>query len=510
MKKIVQIWFMAAFLLGGLAGCYDDKGNYDYKDINEMTYTIKASIKDGNEIAIDSLGNSRCKQSPEDITVVYTPVVTQSMFSGEGNLAYEWRVVKQGEATVRIDTIKELELEFPKNTASEYNITFRITDNTTNVSFYKSLRIKTVQPYLNSWFVLNGKEGERRLSVVEEPDSLQYVISYDGYGDLGLSNLEERKVILDANALIYSPNIDSDSPVTPELLQIMTKDGIWKMKPNTLTMTRMSTGTELAMVDRMEGSTESGTTVTVDERGQLYWSTEGKTYEYRPPYEDNYHVDVISQNLGDPQKVVFWDNNSKRFGWADAGRYGSEDVHIIEVPIEDVDNQEILWIGPEFGDDAKDNGSVCMAIGRNKSTQEYTVYHITQDDKNEYVITPQNIGPLRGTPSGFATAPYAWSGQFFYISGSSVYRFNGTDESIELYDAGNPIRQIKFRILSESVERENELRVMGLAVEGTDGWELHQISLTNGGDLEEDKVRVFEGFGPIRDFCFSFRNSRVE
>lgn len=509
MKKVIQIWFMAALLSGGLAGCYDDEGNYDYKDINEMTYTIKASIKGGNEIAIDSLGYSRCKQSPEDITVVYTPVVTQSMVSGEENLVYEWSVVKQGEGTVRVDTVKELELEFPKNTASEYSITFRVTDNTTNVSFYKSLRIKTVQPYLNSWFVLNGEDGARRLSVVEEPDSVQYVISYDGYGDLGLSDLEERKVILEADALIYSPGIDFDSPATMELLQVMTKDGIWSMKPNTLTMTKMRINTDLSMVDRMEGSVASGTTATVDGRGQLYLSTDGKSYELQLPNDENYHVDVIGHNLGEAACVGFWDNNKKRFGYADATRWGNSSAYFIDAPVEGVEEQEILWIGPEFGD-TKENQSFGMAIGRNKSTQEYTVYHITQDDKNEYVITPQNIGLLRGTPSGFATAPYAWPGQFFYISGNSVYRFNGTDESIELYDAGNPIRQIKFRMLTNSVGRDDEIRVMGLAVEGTDGWELHQISLTNGGDLVENKVKVFEGFGPIKDFCFSLRNSFAE
>ncbi|MDE6452205.1 MAG: hypothetical protein K2L23_08000 [Odoribacter sp.] len=510
MKKIVQIWFMAALLLGGLAGCYDDKGNYDYKDINEMTYTIKASIKGGNEIAVDSLGYSRCKQSPEDITIVYTPVVTQSMLAGEGNLVYEWRVVKQGEATVRVDTVKELELEFPKNTASEYNITFRVTDNTTNISFYKSLRIKTVQPYLNSWFVLNGEEGECRLSVVEEPDSLQYVISYDGYGDLGLSKLEERKVIREANAMIYSPYIDMNSGVNPELLQLVTKDGIWKMKPNTLTMTEMRINSDLSMVGRMEGSVASGSTVTVDERGQLYLSTEGVSYDLLYPKDENYRVDVISHNLGETQAVGFWDNSRKKFGYAETARWGKPSVSFIEAQIEDAEEQEILWIGPEFGDATKDSRSFGMAIGRNKSTQEYTVYHITQDDKNEYVITPQPIGLLKGTPSEFATAPYAWASQFFYISGNSVYRFNGTDESIEIYDAGNPIRQLKFRILNQSVERDDEIRILGLAVEGTDGWELHQISLTNGGDLEENKTKVFEGFGPIRDFCFSFRNSLAD
>lgn len=510
MKKVIQICFMAALLTGGLAGCYDDKGNYDYKDINEMTYTIKASIKGGNEIAIDSFGYSRCKQSPEDVTVVYTPVVTQSMIYDEENIDYEWRVVNRGEGTAYVSTDKELELEFPKNTASEYSITFRVTDNTTDVSFYKSLLIKTVQPYLNSWFVLNEKENECRLSVIEEPDSVQYTVSYDAYGDLGLSNLEERKVIREANCLVYSPNINEEDKTNPELLQIMTKEGIWIMKPNTLTMKSMRVDSELSMTDRMEGSVEAGTTATVDERGQLYLSTTGTSYELLYPYDENYHVDVLSHNLGGAQCVAFWDNTNKRFGYAEATRWAKGNVYFIECEIEDAENQEILWIGPEYAN-VKDNRSLGMAIGWNKATREYTVYHIAKDENNEYVITSQNIGVLRGNaPFGFASAPYAWENQFFYISGNSVYRFNGTDESIEIYDAGYPIRQMKFRMLNQTVGRDDEVRVLGLAVEGVNGWELHQISLTNGGDLEEDEVKVFEGFGPIRDFCFSLRNSKAD
>ncbi len=508
MKKVIIV-LMAALLMGGLAGCYDDKGNYDYTDINEMTYTIEAAIKGGNKIAIDTFGYSRCKQSPEDVVVVYTPVVHQSMVSGEENITYEWRVVNRGEEKVYTD--KVLELVFPKNTASEYGITFRVTDLTTNVSFYRDLRIKTVQPYLYSWFVLNGEEGDRRLSVVEEPDSAQCVISYDGYGDLGLSNGEERKVIRDANSLIYSTDLDKSSGWNPELLQIVTKDGIWKMKPNTLTMTAMRLNSDLSMTDRLEGSAVCGATGVVDERGQLYLCFDGASYQMVYPSSENYHVDVLSHNLLDAQQVVFWDNNKKRFGCADVRDEGKTEVSFIESEIEDAGNQEIVWIGPEFGEGIKDNNSLCMAVGRNKTTQEYTVYHIARDEKNEYVITPQNIGLLKGTPSGFVSSPYAWERQFFYISGNSIYRFNGMDESIELYDAGNPIRLAKFRILNSSIpEREDEARVLGLAVEGKDGWELHQISLTNGGDLEEDKVKVFEGFGPIRDFCFSFRNTAAE
>ena len=40
MKKTISIFMLAALLIGGLAGCYDDKGNYKNRDINEVTYKI--------------------------------------------------------------------------------------------------------------------------------------------------------------------------------------------------------------------------------------------------------------------------------------------------------------------------------------------------------------------------------------------------------------------------------------------------------------------------------------
>ena len=38
---------LAALLIGGLTGCYEDKGNYKYRDINEVTYKILPESEDG-------------------------------------------------------------------------------------------------------------------------------------------------------------------------------------------------------------------------------------------------------------------------------------------------------------------------------------------------------------------------------------------------------------------------------------------------------------------------------
>lgn len=121
------------------------------------------------------------------------------------------------------------------------------------------------------------------------------------------------------------------------------------------------------------------------------------------------------------------------------------------------------------------------------------------------------IGQLVGgnAVSQFATAPYAFLQQFFYISGSKLYRCNVSNgESVEIYDAEGTISKMKFRILNENIGRPHEMRMLGMAVEKEDGtWELHQIELTIAGDLKEDSVKKFAGFGAIKDFCFSFRNT---
>lgn len=74
----------AALLIGGLAGCYEDKGNYKYRDINEVTYKILPESEDGYY---------RFKQPPMDTMYVdYTVDLSQSQAANEENLEFLWLV----------------------------------------------------------------------------------------------------------------------------------------------------------------------------------------------------------------------------------------------------------------------------------------------------------------------------------------------------------------------------------------------------------------------------------
>ena len=90
----------------------------------------------------------------------------------------------------------------------------------------------------------------------------------------------------------------------------------------------------------------------------------------------------------------------------------------------------------------------------------------------------------------------------------AVYLFNVASlETYELYDAGSPITKMQFRITEDHqlTEEWNYMqRCLALAVDKGDKGELHELTLTTAGDIETS--RIFEGFGPIKDMCFTFIN----
>ena len=114
-----------------------------------------------------------------------------------------------------------------------------------------------------------------------------------------------------------------------------------------------------------------------------------------------------------------------------------------------------------MGTDNKDKehkDGIAMAIVKDTKDQSYWTYRLS----TEQTITGDSIGELPiNKDSQFATTS-AFPDQFFYTVDSKVYLFKG------------------------------------------DKGELHELTLTTAGDIETS--RIFEGFGPIKDMCFTFIN----
>lgn len=154
-----------------LAGCYKDKGNYDYTldTMNEITsVTFSPSVvkaADGDVIEVQQALDEDDRMRRVDVTV------EQTLADNLDNLDFFWCRTYTDEAGKAVkDTILSrgfLELELPVGKAVSYSIFLQIYDRTTDLSHYSSFKISTRPVFKNSLFVLHGNEGNRKVGNIE-------------------------------------------------------------------------------------------------------------------------------------------------------------------------------------------------------------------------------------------------------------------------------------------------------------------------------------------------------
>ena len=79
MVKNYNVFKYIPIIMGLLLGaCYDDLGNYNYKEINELTVVLPEVV----EVVV---------ANKDSVKVVLRPEVKQSAREDNGNLTYLWR-----------------------------------------------------------------------------------------------------------------------------------------------------------------------------------------------------------------------------------------------------------------------------------------------------------------------------------------------------------------------------------------------------------------------------------
>ncbi len=144
-----RIFWLYGLLALLTAGCYDDKGNNDYRFINT--------------IEVEPFGLDSKPSAALGDTVRYSPVLRFAGGSGEGlDLAYEWTFAGKiiGD---------KLNLEWVVDTVAEGQVILRVTDRENGLVYsnQKSLRIES--PYKSmGWLILSEKNGTSSLGFVRE------------------------------------------------------------------------------------------------------------------------------------------------------------------------------------------------------------------------------------------------------------------------------------------------------------------------------------------------------
>lgn len=154
--------FSASILL--LTGCYEDKGNYDYSELEEVTVDFPESI-----VAME-------KSEP----LAFSPKVTSSVI-GEvtaDNADYEYgcqlyrKVVAEGKTIywhdIDPDKVKDINMLLPDVSAGTYPIWYTVTNKKTGVTFNFKNTVSIKSTTSDGWMVLsqNGADKKARLDMI--------------------------------------------------------------------------------------------------------------------------------------------------------------------------------------------------------------------------------------------------------------------------------------------------------------------------------------------------------
>lgn len=154
MRKTYLILSVFAFLFWS---CYDDEGNYNYKDINELEITNlpateQIKFKDSDTLRIE-------------------PVIKGTLSgAAEGDYEYSWTAVLQngkGEATQAVEIGKEKNLEyFVELPIGKYYIYLNVTDRATRVTWRRCFDLNVSTATTTGWIVLCDNQGNTRLDMI--------------------------------------------------------------------------------------------------------------------------------------------------------------------------------------------------------------------------------------------------------------------------------------------------------------------------------------------------------
>lgn len=505
---------------GMLLSCYKDKGNYDIKDINDFSISIFPQSP--------NVENLYTVNQPAQDTASYEfrADVTQSAHLDGANLEYTWYRSFSVDGKTVVDTLHtaNIMLKFPPLKKSGYSMTCKVTDRTTDISYYKYMTVKTKVPYVNSWIFLHGEDGDRRLGALEFDESGNTQWSDDIYmGLLGKRRFQSFSV------LMYSPLSSNWSK--PERLFVASKDSCVTLHPFDLSLvsplnTMMPAGVGNPKVAFTMSSDAQLYTSFVDINGKFFNGKFGGFFYYTP-FEvglENYKVDkgYISYN----GNATLWDNTAKRLMYYQSGMnyYGRDGVRndagitekLKEVPEvvlskSELANKTVLWLGR--GTASTDEDESAMLVAKDGSGYCYLYYvSYTEDDSGSGSVVQVRkvlLGKRDFNENTKFASSNAYNDQLFYTKGEDLFLLNinsGTESLV--HAAGGVIKNMKFRLHNYHYLGIEDAKVLGIAVSKGNRMEFHEITMTSAGDVRK-AIIIADGIKEISDFIFTHIQRRI-
>lgn len=501
MKKISSLILFALIL----AGCYEDKGNYDYSlgSMNEiLSVTFSPSITEGVGGSIIEVQQALEEDSR---TRRIDAVVEQSLAKDLENLDFYWcRSYTDEDGRYVKDTILSkgfLEFDLPVGKAMSYDVYLHIYDRTTDLSHYSSFKINTRPVFKNSLFVMHGKEGDRKIGNIEvignetkiytdvktvTRDNNHYENAI-GFGYTTYMNIPENLANIGvASALtLYSSNGETRAYDPHGMKVKFTAPQIFKPESENFSYKRT--------VQTGDPSNYTLYRVVLSENGEVYVGNfvhalykPGFGCENNPdlPHQSDYEITAatITHN-----RFLMWDAKNERFLYAAKQDQGFAIDEASSIRPSHISMNPLLDANVKFeGLQRSPEGMTAVMgyINYRDGYDQQNAYFIFRDEATDsyyrYELQMQDIGdgskvaPARGadgreseklaaytilsskkltglTPTDMSTITYnSWftTTNLFFVEGNAVYRYNVSNgDKFVVYEApeGYDITKIKFR-----------------------------------------------------------------
>ena len=547
MKKISSLILFALLL----AGCYEDKGNYDYSldTMNEIkSVTFSPSIVqavEGNVIEVQQALEESSRTRRVDA------IVEQTIAKDLENLDFYWCRSYTNEVGKNVkDTILSkgfLEFDLPVGKAMSYDVFLQIYDRTTDLSHYSSFKINTRPVFKNSLFVMHGQEGDRKIGNIEvignetkiytdvksvTRDNNHYE-NATGFGYTTYMDIPENLANIGvASALtLYSSNGETRAYDPHGMKVKFTAPQIFKPESENFSYKRT--------VQTGDPSNYTMYKVVLSENGEVYVGNfvhalykPGFGCENNPdlPHQGDYEITAatITHN-----RFLMWDAKNDRFLYAakrDPG-FAMDEARSIR--------PSYMSMSPLLDANVKFEGlqrspegmtAVMGYINYRDSYDQQNAYFIFKDEATgnyyRYELLMQNIGdgskvaPARSadggeseklsaytvlsekkltglTPTDMSTITYnSWftTTNLFFVEGNAVYRYNVSNgDKFVVYEApqGYDITKIKFRTEESSAfSADLGLHLNIVLFNGTNG-AIAEIKFNTAADVDNDYAPLF-------------------
>ena len=536
MKKLLYI--IIGLLL---AACYDDEGNYDYKEVNTLA------------ISLDELIPVRLSK---DTTFTLTPTLSQSLEENEDNLEFLWLHSTVNEFMLnhgQYDTVcQEKTLRYdldPEDPELKYEHYFRliVRDRITEVVYQRNVKIRIVPPYEGVWMVLHSKNGQTQLGSVEYISGNMFVQEDAYYVETGKRLMGKPLALMQYSAACRYFGTGSKQNMFTVITDDPKEAGIychWKHFQKMDSLDRMVYGAHKGEFDYSNVTLADGDGANfafVLSGGKLFQTMLAGKY-YKPdvdlPGEVNFTLGTkvtTSSWLYDARghrfayyynEQDFWSSSpssnntsfstSKENAW-DVTQIPFKDGNVTEVdPNALPRDQKVLYIGQGYFPGGYWEYGRVYALAKNED--RCFVYEFDSDALSFLGYYPINI-PLNLDENSCFASTVSYDGIMFYASGNTVYRLDfkksGGQANVIYTHQGSKVTKMKFcrrcgRNDSNKYEAyEFDLkRSLGISFDMGDGTnEFVILNLSQTGNVGADSenypaIQVHSGFGEITDFVF--------